>query len=349
LAAIRNTLEAMTAAGDAGGDLGERAWGVIDRQSRHMHRLVNDLLDVERIKRGRLQLSRQPVEICQCIRDAAEALRGQMESGGLELELDLPQRTMTVDADLERLVQIVDNLLRNSINYTDPGGRITVSARQQDRQVVIKVRDSGVGIDPEEAAELFEPYYQGEHGRMAKGLGLGLTLVKRLVEMHEGTIDVYSEGPGTGATFTLTLPLTRSEPAGPAPTVSQPEPLRVLVVDDQVDIADTFAALLEALGQRVEVAYDGEAALEVARHLHPQVAFLDLSMPGMDGHELARSLRQEYPPEQLTMIALTGFGSRHEVDGDEVFVHRLLKPADLDTVSGLLKSLTTRSSRSTAN
>jgi two-component system, chemotaxis family, CheB/CheR fusion protein len=340
LAAIRSTLEALGTHGEDGGELAEWAWGVIDRQSRHMHRLVNDLLDVERIKLGKLQLSREPIEVGRCILDAAEALRGQIKQAGLQLQLELDEAGLTVDGDPERVVQMVDNLLRNSINHTDRGGRITVRARRERGRAVISVQDTGVGIDPAEVERLFEPYYQGAQDKLAKGLGLGLTLVRRLVEMHGGTIEVHSQGKGTGATFTLSLPLAASARAGPpVPDIAPGASLRILVVDDQADIADSFGAVLQGQGNEVKVAHSGEAALELARKLRPQVAFLDLSMPGMDGRELARRLRSDYPPGSLSLVALSGLGEKQVPDTDGLFQHRLLKPAAPDAIMQVLNSV----------
>jgi two-component system, chemotaxis family, CheB/CheR fusion protein len=341
LAAICSTLEALGTHGEDGGELAEWAWGVIDRQSRHMHRLVNDLLDVERIKLGKLHLSRGPMEVSRCVLDAAAALRAQIKQAGLQLQLELDEGELMVDGDPERVVQIVDNLLRNSITHTERGGRITVKARREQGRAVISVQDTGVGIDPAEAERLFEPYYQGAQHKPAKGLGLGLTLVQRLVEMHGGTIKVHSQGPGTGATFTLSLPLMASARSGgpPVPEVSPVDSLRILVVDDQADIADSFGAMLQVQGHEVKVAYSGEAALKLARKLRPQVAFLDLSMPGMDGRELARRLRSDSPPANLSLVALSGLGEKQVSDPDGLFQHRLLKPAAPDAVMQVLGSV----------
>jgi two-component system, chemotaxis family, CheB/CheR fusion protein len=341
LAAIRHTLEAMDQGQRAG-----RTWDVIDRQSRHMHRLVNDLLDVERIKRGKLTLSRQPVDLCQCILDVAEALRGQIDHAGIALELDLPGEPLVVDADLERVVQMIDNLVRNSINHTEAGGRIKVAVRRDAQQARITIEDTGLGIDAEELATLFEPYFQGRKGRSSKGLGLGLPLVKRLAEMHGGSIEVASEGRGTGSAFTIRLPTTEAELASSMPCVSQHGALRILVVDDQVDIADAFSAVLQSLGHQVETAYNGESALAAARQLRPQVAFLDLAMPGMDGFELAQRLRKEYPPKQLALVAVSGFGNSHAPDRAAVFGHRIVKPANLQAIIEVLNEAAAPHARS---
>jgi two-component system, chemotaxis family, CheB/CheR fusion protein len=339
LAAIRNTVEAIGVAGANDADVGTQAWGVVDRQSRHMHRLVNDLLDVERIKRGRLTLSRQPVELCECIEDVAEALRGQIEQAGLVVELDLPAEPLMLVADPERLVQMIDNLVRNSIKYTEKGGRITISARKAAGAAVIAVQDTGVGIDPQEADKLFEPYYQVHDGGPRDGLGLGLTLVRRLAEMHGGSVQAHSDGPGSGSTFTITVPASDAATPAAPPAVPRPRSFRVLVVDDQADIADAFGAILRALGQHVEVAYDGETALEIARKHMPQVVFLDLSMPGMDGLELARRLRKELSPDQTALIAVSGLGENHAPDADGLFADRLLKPAGVASLVRILDSL----------
>ncbi len=339
LAAIRNSLEVLGVVGVEHESAAGSAWGIIDRQSRHIHRLLNDLLDVTRIKRGKLRLNREPVDLGECVHDAVAALRTELDAKPLELELDLPENPIHLEADAERLVQILDNLLRNSITYTEAGGRIELRARCDAERARVTVRDTGIGIAADEAEALFEPYYQTGRGRHSSGLGLGLTLVKRLVEMHGGTISAHSEGRGAGAEFVLSLPLSRSAPARSASAAPMPAAHRVLVVDDQADIADTFTAMLESLGQQVCVAYSGEAAIAIAREHEPRVAFLDLSMPDMDGREVARRLRAEFPAEELILVALSGYGKKHATAQSPEFEHHLLKPADVGAVIELLNTV----------
>jgi CheY-like chemotaxis protein len=201
------------------------------------------------------------------------------------------------------------------------------------------VHDTGVGVDPARTAALFEPFSVGDLRAPGDGLGLGLALVKRLVEMHDGTVAFHSEGLGCGSEVTFTLPLARDEIPAAAVPPDLPPPRRVLVVDDQHDVAEMFGRLLESMGQDVRVAYGGEAALAVARTYRPHVAFLDLAMPGMDGAELARRLREEFPPEQLILVATSGYPHDESSDGDRLFAHYLLKPIAPEKITALLNSV----------
>ncbi len=349
LAAIRNSVEAARAHEDGAEarpdwPLIRRCLTVVDRQSSHMTRLVNDLLDITRITRDKLQLHRLPTDAGKCIGDVADALRPQIDAAGLRLEIDMPQASLYLDADPERLTQIFDNLLRNAINATAAGGEIRITARPEGASGLVSIRDSGVGIEPEQLTGLFEPYSQGRSARHNEGLGLGLTLVKRLVELHGGTISAQSASRASGSEFRLSLPLAQDVPHAADPARAAHPPLdrfRVLVVDDETDVADSFAKVLERLGQDVEVAYKGEQAVELAKRQRPRVAFLDLSMPGMTGQEVARRLREAFPAsDSLTLVALTGHGARSAAGrvGAE-FDHYLLKPAELGAVAELLGSL----------
>jgi CheY-like chemotaxis protein len=259
-----------------------------------------------------------------------------MDSAEIHFSLDLPDRPLSVNADPERLSQIIDNLLRNAVKFTSPGGSISVSARRQGAEVEILMRDSGVGIDADELAHIFEPYYQG-HSVGGQGLGLGLTLVKQLIELQGGTVTVHSAGRNLGSEFVLRLPVTEAADSSQAPVAIATQTLRVLVVDDQVDIADSFATLLEGLGQHVRVAYSGNDALEIARRHRPHVAFLDLAMPGMDGHELAKRLRTVLA--DCTLVAVTGFGSAHAGETAKVFDRRMLKPVAVDALTEVLNNV----------
>jgi two-component system CheB/CheR fusion protein len=316
-----------------------RALEILRRQAQHMVRLINDLLDVTRINHGKLKIERKTIDACQCARDVVEATRSLINAKGLELRLDLPAAPLYVDADPERLAQVLGNLLRNAAGYTERG-HISVSIRKQEAHARISVRDTGIGIDPADAERLFDPFSQADRGRRTGGLGLGLTLVKRLVEMHGGAVALHSDGRGTGSDFSFTIPLAESAPAA-APEA--PIPLlrsrRILVVDDQPDNADMFAAMLERLGQEVQVAYGGTAALAAAKKYLPEVAFLDLSMPELGGRELANQLRRDFPKTALTLVALTGFGKDHPDARDPEFARHLLKPATVESVVELLQSL----------
>jgi two-component system, chemotaxis family, CheB/CheR fusion protein len=349
LAAIRNSVEAAvamnrgrSAGADAGAGAGadagmaDRVLAVIDRQSRHMTRLVNDLLDVTRITQNKLELDRQPVELRPAVEHVIAGVRATAQSKGLELVIDLAD-DMVVHADPERLAQILDNLLGNAINFTERDGRISIVARRQNDEALVCVTDTGDGMDPDQIAALFQPYRQAVGGRPTGGLGLGLTLVKRLVEMHGGTVSAHSDGLGHGSEFRVTLPLSHGQAQRPAELDAPARSHRILVVDDEADVADMFAALLEELGQQVRVAYDGETALQIARKQRPQMAFVDLAMPSMSGREVAKRLRQQFPPQELRLVALTGHGTASTQDGE--FQHHLMKPAEMETVVTLLNAL----------
>jgi two-component system, chemotaxis family, CheB/CheR fusion protein len=335
MAAISNSLELVT----PGDGRTERAVGIMRRQSQHMIRLVNDLLDVTRINHGKLELERAVIDAAQCVRDAAESIRSLVGAKGLELSLDIPSEPVPVNADPARIAQVLDNLLRNAVGYTEHG-RITVTLRKQEGHASFSVCDTGMGVDPAIAERLFDPFNQTELGRRAGGLGLGLALVKRLVEMHGGVVSLHSEGPGHGSEFSFTLPLAESMPAvWTGATSTKLRARRILVVDDQADNAEMFAALLESLGQDVRAAYGARAALEIAREYRPEIAFLDLSMPEIGGRELARLLRRDFPTDELTLIALTGFAKDHPDARDSEFARHVLKPATMAAVVELLASL----------
>ncbi len=344
LAAIRNSALAAETAFNAEGAVEpamvQKVLAVVERQSRHMARLVDDLLDITRITRNKLSLRRQPTDVGRTIAEVTAALRPDVERARVNLELDLPDTPLTADADPERLAQILDNLLQNAVNFTQPGGKISISARPEDGQALIVVRDTGIGIEPEHIESLFEAYRQVDEGRRSGGLGLGLSLVKRLVDLHGGTIVAHSDGLGHGSEFRITLPLADPPPVSqsPTPTAAQPRPRRILVVDDQADVADAFASMLKGLGQDVLEAYSGDEALKLALERRPEVAFLDLAMPGMSGRDLAEQLRRHFPPDRLTLVALSGFANDARARG-EPFQHYIVKPAEAEGLRDLLNSL----------
>jgi CheY-like chemotaxis protein len=301
-----------------------------------MTRLINDLLDITRVKHGRLRLERMAVDANEAAVAAGETVRQQAEAKSLTIEYDLAPRPLAVDADPERLAQILDNILRNAVNYTD-AGNIVVTVRGDGTMANFAVADTGIGIEDEDPETLFEPYHQRREPARGGGLGLGLALVKGLVEAHGGIVGVHSAGRHKGSTFTFSMPLARVAPAtvDTAP-LEVPRSLRVLVVDDQRDVADMFGSLIETLGQRVRVVYDGAAALAVAREHQPDVAFLDVSMPDMSGEDVARELRQILPADRLTLVAVTGHERRYVHVEKGVFDQHLLKPATLDSIVAIL-------------
>jgi CheY-like chemotaxis protein len=335
MAAIQNGLAVITATDDRS----RAALAVLRRQITHMTRLVNDLLDVTRVRHGRLRLEPTAVEVNRAVLAAVETMRPQAQGKGLAVEWEPCPHPLVVRADPERLTQVLDNLLSNAVTYTD-AGRITVSVRDESGLARIIVRDTGIGLDPAEAPSLFQPYQPKTEGQHRGGLGLGLSLVKALVEAHGGSIAVRSEGRGRGSEFTVSIPLATSlAEAEPSASIVPPPPRRVLAVDDQHDVADTFAALLEALGQKVHVAYDGEGALAIARTHHPEVAFLDVSMPDMTGAELARRLREALDGQSPVLVAVTGHDQMHAGVQAGEFDHHLLKPVTIETLAALLNGL----------
>jgi len=311
-----------------------RAVGIVSRQLRHINRLVNDLLDVSRINRGIVDLQRAPTDIGQAIRDVVDALQPNLTTSSLQLDVRLPETPLYLDVDPERLAQMLDNLVRNAVTYSDAGGRITVTVEPQDGAAAISVTDTGIGIERQHLERIFDPYRRIDRGRPAAGLGLGLTLVKRLVELHGGTITAGSDGPGKGTRITMTLPVASSTPSLRATPAASPPRRRVLIVDDERDVADTFMAVLAGLGQDVRVAYRGEDAVAEALDQPADVVFVDLAMPGMNGYAVARDLRKTFG-DRVTLVALSGHAAADGQDG-ELFDRHLLKPASIEALAEIL-------------
>lgn len=351
LAPILTALHIMEMGGDEA-FLEERT--IIERQARHLARLVDDLLDVSRITRGKIELARRRGEIAGPIQRAIEMASPLLDKRGHRLTLAVPPRGLAVEADQERIAQVVTNLLDNAARYTEPGGEITVAAERDGEQVVIRVRDTGCGIDPELLPRIFEPFAQdaGSRGRRQGGLGLGLAIASSLVELHGGTIEAHSDGPGRGSEFVVRLP--GAPPAGaaveaPSPAAeaasAPPQRGRVLIVDDNADAANLLALALEGLGFETRVAFDGPAALHAADEAPPDVALLDLGLPVMDGYDLARHLRARPRLADLPLVAITGYGQ----DGDRErtlragFDEHLVKPVDLRRLTATLERLLVRS------
>jgi PAS domain S-box-containing protein len=334
----------------------ERTRAMMERQVSHMVHLVDDLLDIARISTGKVDLKKERVELQTIIASAVETSMPLIEAGRHELLVHVPDETMLLDVDLTRVAQVVSNLLNNAAKYTPARGRIGLTVHRDGGFVVIAVSDTGIGIPPSSMPTVFEMFTQvGRNMERAQGgLGIGLSLVRRLVELHGGTVEATSEGVGRGSTFTVRLPLVVDEAApaplphvapAPAPLAAAEEPadasLRVLVVDDNIDAADTLSALLEMNGHTTRVANDGYQAIEMARDFQPQVVFLDIGLPGMNGYEVARKLRETPGMERAYLVALTGWGTREdrERSSEAGFDHHLTKPADMNTVETLLANL----------
>jgi CheY-like chemotaxis protein len=322
---------------------------VAERQARHLARLVDDLLDVSRISTGKIELRRGPVDLREAVARAAETVRPLVEARRHALALALPEGPLPLEADEARLEQVFANLLNNAAKYTEPGGQIRIEAAREGDVAVVRVRDTGIGIAPELLPRVFDLFAQAEQSldRSQGGLGIGLTLVRRLVELHGGSIAAASPGVGLGSEFVVRLPIRAADDAassreGPrrgavAPEAADPAPRRVLVVDDNADAARLLARLLEASGHQAEVAHDGPAALERAQARPPDVVLLDIGLPGMDGYEVARRLRQSVGDRPL-LVALTGYGQdedrrrSREAGMDD----HLTKPVDPRTLKELL-------------
>lgn len=319
------------------------------RQFRHLARLIDDLMDVARINRGVIELRPEPVDLVELARRAIEACRPGIEERGHRLEVALPDLPIPMKADATRIEQVLWNLLHNASKYTEPGGRISLSVARSGGTGIVRVRDSGIGIDPGQLTRIFDPFTQAEVRRVRSrgGLGLGLSLVKNLIELHGGTVEARSGGPGTGSEFELRLPVGL-EPSPirevPAPAPRRPVALspsrRVLIVDDNEDAAIILARLLrQSYGQTVAVAHDGPSALESARGFRPEVVLLDIGLPGIDGFEVARRLRRLPEANRARIVALTGWGQERDRrrSREAGFDHHLVKPAELDEILRLLR------------
>jgi CheY-like chemotaxis protein/anti-sigma regulatory factor (Ser/Thr protein kinase) len=314
---------------------------MMERQIVQLTRLIDDLLDVSRVDRGKLELRTETVAINAVMRTGAETAKPNIDAKGHTLAVSYPEAPLHVQGDPVRLAQVVANLLNNAAKFTPPKGRIELSARAEDGRVVLCVADNGIGIAPEHLHEVFDMFVQVDtrHVAASGGLGLGLTLARAIVRRHGGEIEATSRGRGKGSEFTLRLPLvTAPEAAQPeAAPAEPPVRRRVLVVDDNVDAAQTLAQYLRLTGHRVESALDGEAALRIAEVLHPDVAFIDLNMPRMDGAEVARRLRLTPWGRSARLVALTGMGQQADIERtrEAGFDEHITKPADLQRLSRL--------------
>jgi PAS domain S-box-containing protein len=336
LAPISNAVQLLRNPG--GRRKADRLVDIVDRQVHQIVRLVDDLLEVSRITRGKIDLNKAPVRLTDVVRDAVETSRPLIEQGRHSLEVRLPDEPVVLEADAVRLTQVLANLLNNAAKYMDPGGRIMLDVRRDEHSVSIAVRDSGVGIDPEQLPHVFDLFVQGHRttGRCAGGLGIGLTMARKLVEMHGGSVTAYSAGAGLGSEFIVRLPLPEHAPGEPVPA-QEPAPTglldgqRILVVDDNRDAADSLGMLLELEGALVQVVYDGRSAVAAARTTPPAAVLLDLGMPGMDGYEVARQLRSDERLRGLRIVALTGWGQEADRERTRTagFDHHMTKPVDV--------------------
>ena len=343
LAPASNAVEVLRMAGVSDPTAGD-ALSMLERQIRALVRLVDDLLDVARITRGKVVLRKEPVELARVIGNAVETSRPLLEMHRHHLTLDLPAAAVRLDADPMRLAQVFANLLNNAAKYTDPGGEIAVVAAVEGGEVVVTVRDNGVGIPPDRLDEIFDMFTQIETGtdRAHGGLGVGLRVVRSLVEMHGGRVEVRSAGPRRGSEFLVRLPVAAGKQGAAAVPHAgrgeRPSPCRVLVVDDNRDAAVSLGMVLRMQGADVHIAYDGPSALEMLERVQPTVAVLDLGMAGMDGYEVARRVRRDPRFCNLSLIALTGWGQEDDFrrTRDAGFDHHLVKPPDLAELQALI-------------
>ena len=347
LAPIRNGLEILRRCDQLTG-AAARAQEMMERQASHLVRLVDDLLDVSRISRGRVDLRCERITVQSIIDNALEASRPAIDAGGHQLSIVLPEGALWLDGDLTRLAQVLGNLLNNAAKYTPEGGHIKLHVRTEGAMLALAVSDDGVGLSAETLPKVFDLFAQIEHtlSRSQGGLGIGLSLVKQLVELHGGSIMAESEGLGLGSRFTLRLPLARSAPGqiyagdlGPA-GMSVGDALRVLVVDDNVDGAESLSMMLELLGHQVHRVHDGASAITEATEWVPDVALLDIGLPDLTGYEVARRLRAEPRLGGLLLVAVTGWGSEDDQrrSAEAGIDHHLTKPVDARALERLLAS-----------
>jgi PAS domain S-box-containing protein len=352
LAPIRNSLEILSMPGvDA--ETAARTREMMGRQVQNLVRLVDDLLDVSRVMQGKIEQRREHVDLGSIVACAIETVQPLMEAQGHELTVTLPSKPLFLDADPVRLAQVVGNLLTNAAKYTEAKGRIALIATREGNEAVLRLQDNGIGIAADILPRIFELFVQVDHAatRSQGGLGIGLTLVKNLVEMHQGSIEAHSDGLGTGSEFVMRLPLSKDE-GGRMKDESETEPIhpssfilhpskRLLVIDDNQDAANSLAMLLRMQGYEVRVAHSGAEALALTRSYTPQVVFLDIGMPGMDGYEVARKLRLQPGLHSVVLAAVTGWGQEEDRrrTTEAGFDHHLVKPPEPKAVQHVLAAL----------
>lgn len=348
LAPLRTGIEIMRMGGVEPERI-ERVREMMGRQVDHMVALVDDLMDVSRISSGRIVLERRSVELAAVIRSALEACDPIIRQKRHEVSLTLPAEVVRVDGDPHRLTQAIGNLLTNAAKYMEPQGHVYVTLERQAREAVVCVKDTGVGIPQAMLGKVFELFAQVDSAieRRQGGLGIGLTIVRQLIELHGGSVEARSEGPGRGSEFIVRLPLSKTPPEGPAGDRLREAgvtPRRMLVVDDNADAAQAMATMLELLGHEVDVAFDGDQALRLAERIRPEVILMDLGMPNVNGYVAARRIRQRDWGRSVLLVAVTGWGQQADRTASEQagFDHHLVKPVELDAVQSLVARLDSR-------
>jgi signal transduction histidine kinase/DNA-binding response OmpR family regulator len=318
---------------------------MMDRQVHHLVRLVDDLLDISRITHDKIQLQMESIDVVVVVDRALEVSRPLLDARGHTLTLSLPPDPVRVSADPVRLAQVLSNLLNNAAKYTEKNGTVWLAVEREEDDVVFRVRDNGIGIPAKMLTSIFEPFTQVKHSleNSQGGLGIGLSLVRRLVEMHAGSVHAFSAGPGQGSEFVVRLPLLAGLPS-PRSSCNVDRPAfkngrrRILIVEDNVDVADSTAMLLEQMGSEVQVAHDGLAALAAAEAFRPEIVLLDIGLPGMDGYTVARRLRQQSGPQKLVLVAVSGYGQEEDrqLSSQAGFDRHLVKPASLPELRALI-------------
>lgn len=345
LAPIANALQLVRLAREDPATL-ERAHDVIERQLQHLVRLVDDLMDASRLTRNRLTLRTEPIDLAVAVRSAIESTRAAIEAAHHELIVQLPAEPIYVDADLVRLAQVFSNLLSNATKYTERGGRILVTATRASGQAVVRIRDTGIGIPAEMRERIFEMFMQvdGSLERSQTGLGIGLSLVRALVELHGGSVEAHSDGPGRGSEFVVRLPAVSCAPNedvhadDPNAELRSNDGSRALVVDDNVDSATMLSMILSRRGYDVRMAHDGVEAFEIATAFRPHVALMDIGLPRLNGYDVARKLRQHPSGANMFLIAVTGWGQDDDKRRarEAGFDDHIVKPIDHRRVNELL-------------
>ncbi len=350
LAPIRSGLQLMKLAGP---EVAENARLMMERQVKQMVRLLDDLMDLSRISQGKIELRKERVQLEEVLNSALETSRPLIEQMGHELTIALPEQPLIVEADTTRLAQVFLNLLNNAAKYSDPTSRIQLNVERQGREAVVSVKDTGIGISSDEMPRIFDMFAQIDRslGMSHGGLGIGLTLVRRLIEMHGGTVEARSEGPGRGSEFIVRIPIVlqeaSSEESGEERELLSKLSLRILVVDDNRDGADSMAEMLKIMGAHTRTAYDGQEAVDVAHDFRPDVILLDIGLPKLNGYEVSRSIREQRWGKKIVLIAVTGWGQADDRRrSDEAgFDHHMVKPVDPDALMKMLAGLRTHFTR----
>jgi signal transduction histidine kinase len=352
LAPMRNALQILQGRADAD-PLQHWCQDIIERQIAQMARLLDDLLDISRITQNRLELRRESVELGDILENAIEVSRPLIDASTHRFEAHLPATSVYLDADASRLTQVFSNLLNNAAKYTDPGGHIELTVEVAERSVTVSILDNGIGIAPDVAPTLFDRFSQARPAlaRAQGGLGIGLSLVRGLVELHGGRVDARSDGIGHGSEFFVYLPTTTAPAEAPPPSIVIPHPQavpsrqRILVIDDNRDSADSLSVMLELLGHDVRAAYGGAEGMALASELKPDVVLLDLGMPRVNGYDVARYVREQDWGQHTILVALTGWSQeKNRLDSAHAgFDHHLAKPVEARAFHDILKSKTLRS------